>query len=527
MSVVVGGKQYHVSLSDGEHAYGFNIVRGSDSRIAVNDWAPIYSTGDQQFAEGTWQPVAYQDWSGGVGLERYLNAAETQYHRGSHVETRIPGRITLGGVWELKDAGQAATANPIDYDTGLYVPCEKKLRRCLAGVWSTVNDGVGGRPGDFAANITHLHVDGANLFIALGTGSPSYKYVQSTNTFTALAAGLNGQCFATALGKVWYAKGNHVYGGTDGTTFATDITVGDASANIVALYPYNEKLYIGKSDSLWEYNGTNVLKKLDFATSKYEGNFAHMREWGGYLFFNILRRVYKYSPSSIADVTPTLTGDADKELYGWGVPIMMCATPSALLSAFKNGENAYSNVLAYTGSAWHPVYAGVSSTLAAVGYSRNMDWIVVNDGATRVQQQIAQADRCDGHYEATGWIELPWFDAGYRLFKKSGKEVVIESRDCTAEDKITIKYRTTDGAGWTTLASQVVSSASPTTISLDPAAGALEFFKIQFRLELERRADTTKTPTVTSFILRYLIRPARTYAYSAQLRLSTKQRQAA
>ena len=515
--VTVAGKKYHVALSDGVSTYGFNIVKGSDGRMAVNDWAPIFSTGDQQFAEGTWQPLAWDDWSGGVGSERYAVATKTQFQR-SNVDTRVGGRVTLTGRWVSTDAGQVATANLIDFLANVYAPCGTTLRKYTvsSGVWSAAN------ASPFGAAITHLHVDGALLYIALGDATDAQKF-DGTSTFTTLT-GFPANCFTTALGKLWRGKANHCYGSTDaGATWATDVTVGDASANITALVPYNQKLYILKEDSLWTYDGTNILKSLDFATSKWSGNGKFACEWGGYLFFNILRTIVKFSPTAESFVTPELTGDTNKELYGWGTPVMMCSTPNVLVVAFKDAEGTDAAVLSYNGSAWHVLYRA-TSTMAAVGYSRNKDWLMVNDGATRYQAQIAQADRPAADYEASGYVELPWFDAAYRLFKKAGKEVVLETKNCSASETVTVKYCTEDDAAWTTLASAVVSSAAPTTISLAPLAGAIEFYKIQFRLEFARGADTSKTPMLTSFILRYLIRPPRTYAYNVQFRLSARQR---
>lgn len=516
MSVTVDGKKYHVALSDGTNKYGFNIVKGSDSRMAVNDWAPIFSAGDQQFAEGTWQPLAWDDWSLGVGSERFAVATKTQYFHGT-LDTRVGGRVTLGGRWISSDAAKTATANPKDFLANVYVPCGTVLRKLTVatGLWSDANAVA------FGANVTHIHVDGASLYVALGDAVDAQKY-DGTNFST--LTGFQGNCFATALGKLWRAKANHIYGSIDaGASWPTDVTVEDASANITALVPYGDKLYIFKENGLWTYDGTTVAKKLDLSTSKWSNNGKFACEWGGYLFFNVLRTIWKFSPTAESAITPVLTGDTNKELYGWGLPVMLCAAPNALLVAFNGAENADAVVLAYTGAAWHPLYRA-TSTMAAVGYSRNKDWIIVNDGATRYQAQIAQADRPAADYEASGYIELPWFDAAYRLFTKAGKEIVIESKNCTATETITIKYRTEDDAAWTTLASTVVSSTRPTTISLAPLTGALEFYKIQFRLEFARGGTTSLTPMLTSFILRYLIRPPRTYAYSMQLRLSTRQR---
>lgn len=519
--VVVDGKKYHIAIAKGGVTYGFMIVRGSDTRQRVNDWAPIYSTGDQQFAEGTWQPWALTDWTGGVGQERYSNSAQNKFYTSLNCETRIAGRLALGGRWVSADATQVATANPIDFPLvvgNLYVPCGTKLRKYNVGtqVWTDAN------PGAFAANIAHLHVDGALMFIAVGDSVDAQKY--DGTTFTVLT-GFKARCFASYGGKVWRANANHIYGSTDaGATWPTDVTVGDASTNVTAMFPYNQRLYVGKEDALWMYDGANVVKVLDFAKQAYSGNFKFMCEWGGSLYFNVLRRVIRFTPTTWNDVTPEITGDANKEIYGFGLPIMFAAMPSMLLVAFKDGENQYANLLGYTGSGWHQVYGPAVATMNAVGYSRNADWIVVNDGSTRRQAQIAQADHSTADYEASGEVVTPWFDGGYPFFKKSGKSVILETRDCSANETVSVDYRTTDGAAWTALGSSVISSSAPTSISLDPINGAIEFYKIQFRLRLARGTDTSKRPTVTRFILLYLNRPESVFAYSVQVKLSSKVR---
>ncbi len=519
MSVLVDGKKYHIAITHNGTTYGFMIVKGSDTRQRVNDWAPIYSTGDQQFAEGTWQPWALTDFSGGLSQERYDNGAQSKFYSAKNCETRLPGRATLGGTWVSGDAGQNASARPLDFaNSVVLVPCGTLLRKYPVGTgpWSTGYTA--------AANILHAHVDGPFLYLALGASNDAVK-LDANLAVVSLPGNPRANCWASYGAKIWRALTNHIYGSADsGATWPTDVAVGDASSNIQFMLPYNQKLYVGKDDSLWSYDGTNVVKVLDFSNQSYVGNFKFMTEWGGSLYFNILRRVIRFTTTSWSDITPLYTGDADKENFGFGVPMMMCNLPSMLMVAFQNGEGDQANVLGYTGSAWHQIYGPTTSTLYAVGYSRYKDWILVNDGATRFQAQIAQADRCTANYEASGQVVTPWFDGGYPFFKKSGKSITCETRDCSAEELIRIHYQTTDGGSWTPLASDIVSSTGPTTISLDAVAGAIEFYKIRFMLEFHRGPVVSKRPVLTAFILHYLNRPESVFAYSVTVKLSSRVR---
>ncbi len=510
--IVIGGVRYDVALQIGAVTRGFKYIHKSYRRQPVNDWAPKYSTGDDQFAEGTWQPWALSDWSGGAGQEKYNNAAQNRFYRSSGMETRLPGRATLGGRWIESDAGKSATAKPVDFLGKLHVPCGTALRKYNAG-WSTAYTA--------GASIVHAHVDGALLFLALGSGTDCVKWDGAAAT---VLAGVKANCFASYASKVWRALANHIYGSADaGVTWGTDVAIGDASSNITALLPYNQKLYIGKEDSLWTYDGTNTVKVLDYAQQAWSGNFKFMCEWGGSLYYNVLRRVIRFTPTTWTDVTPEITGDANKETYGYGVPVMFAAIPSILLVAFDGGENQYAQVLGYTGQGWHQVYGPRAGTMFAVGYSRAQDWIVVNDGSTRYQAQIAQADQAAADYEPSGWIESPWFDGGYPHVRKSGKAVFVLTRDCSSTETIAVDYRVQDGADWTPLGSTITSSSAPVSLSLDALNGAIEFFKLQYRARLARGADVSKRPVLVTAVLLYMNRPERVYSYSMRVQIKTQE----
>src|SRR5574341_160736 len=376
------------------------IVRNSDGRKRINEWAPIYSTGDQQFAEGVWQPVSWTDFRGGLSLERYSNSAQDKFYTSKNMETRQQSKATLGGRWVSTDATQTSTANILDYLSNIYVGMGTFLRKYSvgAGTWANVNGTA------YGASIKHLHVDGGLLFIALGDSVDAHKWNDTTDT---TLTGFKASAWASYANKLWRATANNIYSSTDGgATWSAAVAVGSSSYNITALYPYNALLYIGKEDSLWTFDGTNTKQVLNFAHSAYSGNFKFMVEWSGYLFFNILRRVIRLG-QTWDDKTPEFTGDVNKELYGFGIPVMFESAPSMLLVAFNGGENQYANLLGYDGRSWHQLYGPAVATMNAVGYSRAKDWVLVNDGSTRYQAQIAQADVASADYEASGEIVLP------------------------------------------------------------------------------------------------------------------------
>src|SRR5512143_1234913 len=189
MTVTVDGKKYDVSLNDGTDTYGLNIVHGSDSRTITNEWAPVTASAGQTPAATAWQLVGWESWVGGVGLDRWVKSQPTRYLLGAGIESRWAGRVQLGGLWSTSDAARTATANPLDFGANFYVPAGLRLRKydVGGGSWSSVNGA------DYGASITHLHVSGGYLFVALGTSTDAIRYDGALTPTT--LTGFKAQCF--------------------------------------------------------------------------------------------------------------------------------------------------------------------------------------------------------------------------------------------------------------------------------------------------------------------------------------------
>jgi len=365
---------------------------------------------------------------------------------------------------------------------------------------------------------------GDKLYVA--SANSRYAWMAPTGSWT--LGPVDREHFATfnpgATPSLWGSHGHQVYSSTDGSTWGTAISIGDSSAEITAMAPFAQKLYLGKEDGLYSYDGADVVQMIDCRNRLWSGNFCQMAEWEGFLYTNILRRIYKFSESAIVDITPEAYGSLAAESYDYGLPEAFVTSPTALYVGFDLAENDYPCVLSYTGLGWHMIWKGASSNVFnGMGYSAELDWFLVNDGNTRFRQLVSMTDYpypifCIGA-GATGSITTPRFDGGMPVTSKAVKSVTLSTRDCSAAQKVTVQYRKDGTTAWTEVGD--ITSSPSEELSLSPLAGALEVSDwIQFRFVLST-ASPAYTPVIEHLAVNWLPRPAAVYAYSISLRLGS------
>lgn len=517
MGVTVDGKIYDVALerSTGEQL-GFMIVPHTDRRERVNDFAPtISSTGDLAYAEGVWRPWTQSDWSSGLGQEVWASSEAARFYEAENVETRIKGKVMLATAVSVTDASIAA-AQPVDFNSKIFMRCTgtNLLRQYTDGVgWASVGDGFVHGPSD-------LVVYGAKLYAA----SASTRYVWMATTGSWTRGPVDREHFAAwnpgATPSLYGSHGHQIFASTDGSAWDTAISVGDSSADITSMVAFDQVLYIGKEDGLFYYDGTDVFQMVNCKNKLWSGNFCEMAEFDGFLYFNILGAVYKYSSSAIVPITPKMQGDLTKEGYGYGAPEAFVASPTAIYVGFDLAENDYPIILSYNGLGWHTVYKGASAdTFEGMGYSAELDWLLINDGSTRYRQLPSFSDLPYPTFAATGSITTPRFDGDMPQTSKAVKSVTLRTRDCSTTQKVNVKYRKDGTLTWTD-AGDITSSPSE-ELSLSALAGAIQVDNdIQFKFTITT-TSVAMTPVIENMAVLWLPRPPATFAHQISVRLGT------
>lgn len=187
---------------------------------------------------------------------------------------------------------------------------------------------------------------------------------------------------------------------------------------------------------------------------------------------------------------------------------------------------AVSAVFAYNGFGWHPLWqsgdASGSPTWLCVSGGANayrVWWGWGGDGYTiamsRPFSNPSQQFRVgEGDFEATGALDLGWFDGNMREFDKLASHVEVNLESGGATETVTVEYDTdwdddrrplgvASAKGKTILPFAVAATAEGTDFST-----GLTFRRIRFWLTLARDpGDSTRTPVLDSVVLKHIRLP--------------------
>ena len=518
------GLSHDIVFTLGSDSYGFMLKPGTQLEERVNDFAPQIGLGDNPaFAEGAWRAWEFTGATEGVD-QRIFNSKQRCLWTDGNIDTLRDGLIQLSSAWASSDAAQVATAPMIiDYLTNLVlVGIGVNVRRysVSGGTWAAATT-------SFANNCLWLHVHGVYCFAAVGASSSLWRTTDG-DTWTQPAAQV-ASCFETYADKIWLGTGATIKSSSDnGATWSAAVSVGDGSANVTALKVAYNNLFIRTEDGLYYSNGTTVTEVYRNRNALYSGNKILVYHTDGFLYVNELATILKFSISSgavtnMVKISPSMSGDASKELYGHGVPKWMWSGVSKeqLFAAFDDGEGVYPEVMQYNGLGWHQIYRGTSGdTMTAGGYSRLAAFLLLNDGATRRKKMLTLTDIPAADYPTTGDLYTSYFDASLPQMPKGFGAVRIWCRNVSSTKTVAVYYRTVDTDSWTLLGTVTADVyPNPTTILFSTTNKAIGANAIQLRF-LITTDSATVTPVITRVSVKYLNRPASVHAYSALLQLA-------
>ncbi len=503
--------------------YGWRVVPGSFRCVKANDFASRVSMGPPTHSEmDAWLVLESADWSHGIGPERLGDDPAKYQAQDGGIEAAIPGKLKLAPQWRVSDNGFAATAFA-DYGNfclaGSSNGAQTKIRYYApaANTWADATAAPAG--------VVAFEKFGGALYVALGDGSDMMKCTNAADP-------ANPASWATVTGhraralKKWkkllwtgYQTGLWTFDGTNWS--ASAIAVGDPSTNVLWLATTDTRLVVAKEEGLYVTDDGVYFDPILTDIPEYAGNFAAMRPAHGWLYYNLLSAVNRMSglgttPTQQA-ITPT---NVRSDTYGWGIPVGIAASTKYVWVLFNLAENDHPVLLKYNQQGWHPAFIGASGVTAhSVYYSRVAGRLFVGlDTGTLAQRYTTINDEGYPDYDTTRGhtIDLLRLEASLAEIVKAWREVVVETRNCSAGSKIELYYKTDDAPDFS-LAD--TATASPkVTLSLDAVNGALTGKDITLRLKLYTDSNT-ETPEVRGVYLRYMPRPDTIYALEMTLEL--------
>jgi hypothetical protein len=486
----------------------------------------IRTGGEAAYSNDTYQQSIFNGFNEGGDRDVFESSDRRYQWSDGQVALHVEDRVTLASMWESSDAAQVATAREIiDFNAStcpqpwIVYACGKKLRafNTTTQVWADARPAAG----EFAQNIKHIYNLGAYLVISFGSALNSQLWTGAT-----LTTGYSDSTVAsdvTIKGTIytatqWRGLGGNLYKYI--AAWGAAIPVGDTSTSITDLFETGGLVFIAKPEGFFTYNDTTVSRLIDTEVVQSINNCRGLTEWMGAMYIPWLNAIHKGAVSSSTsitstDITPDMKGDTAKERYGHGIPIKFIAGPRKMYIAFDDGEGLYPEVLSYDGIGYQQTYRGTSGdTMYALGYSRQMDYLLINDGATRIKKLINNGDSEYPNFAATGEFWTPALDGGFPSETKAYRSIALTTEDCLAgKEKIDVYYRL-DGGAWV-LADTIETNGILQEVILSAEQGHVVGKKIEFKFVLTRTTGVTSTPKIKMpMVVRLLALPMPIDAYS-------------
>jgi hypothetical protein len=463
-------------------------------------------------------------WVGGHG--QLTQEKEGYYLEGQSIDTTQEGRVILAPlivtVQESDDT--ALDSAPVGF---CWFPAVSKWLCYTAGKvylygtkWTAATTTIAG--------ITDMKVCGAVVYAAVGA-STKYYYSADGDTWTqsALDDGYANKFLvapnsAGTADILWKSKNpNEVTYTTDGTSVAwsTATYVGDTSTNIINMFLCNDRLFVGKTNSLWYLDaggGTHNIKP-DLATSASTDNFKYVTDWqnsvyytennrlgeiSGYDSYAPMGALYEIDNIGKAGSTVGLTADGD-----WLYQAVDEGTNTVIYKGHETEVDIDGDGTDELVWQWCPyVFLGtnVCATIGVVqhsatdrrlwfGYGTQTGYVSLYDNPTA---------ESSARYCASGYVRMSYTYGTNPYWDKMWQSIVTETKNCAVGITVTPKYmKDTD-----TSASALTAAITTNGIVKTNLSSAITCNRICFELDLATN-DSTKTPEVLMFQARGVEKP--------------------
>lgn len=503
---------------------GFRVSRDPTQR-QISNVAPAFRVGGEAaYNSDTFEQIVVNGFSTGGDREIFEGGDKRFRHSDGNVATYMENYMTLDGFWEESDADQVATARQIvDFSTAngdyICVGVGKKIRAFddATATWST--------QGSFGKDATYLFSNDQYLFVAT-PGEAFWRWDGTAGGgWTQPGAGKDFNGFCIHNQTLYAFDGYQIIPCTTmaGATadWGTAITVGWSTTSISDMFSDGYYLYICKPEGFYYYDGSNVKQVIDATEIRSADNFRGGCAWHGALYLprglSLHKAMVSSSSRTVTEIPMSMYGSIGMERYGHGEPIRCFAGPDRIFVATDDEEGLYPTLLYHNDIGLHVAYRGASGdTMLAAGYSRLRDYLLINDGSTRVRWVSTNGIRPYPYYATSGWVSTPFYDAGYPDEYKAWRDVTIECEDVDADNTVALYYDA-DDAGW--VLAGTISDEGKVTVMLGGTQGIVSARKIAFKLLLTRNpADDTVTPKVKwPMIIRGMVTPAATDGFEAVL----------
>ena len=518
--VLINAKPYRIDLT-------------SYQRRDIVDFSPRASTATGasiSYSElGLYQTLTQEDFRHGFGFYRFTDAAGYQRTEGD-MDTRHPGLVMRHTKSVSSETDNNLKNGGVTFGSTFYTWGTDAVRKYASGSWS-----------ESLGDDTNYLIVGSGYIFALRNGSRVQK---SSDGASWSNAGLDGnppndmKIAAMHGGMIWFAQDGTSFVHYDdtedlstlegyGTADANAVTVGPGGLEIKNMLSFANALYVARADGLWVVNQDDEFKArqvLNFSAETHADNFRSMVVFQGALYFPIRHRIYRWTGSTIVDVTPQRLDDTFP-FNQFAEYDNFISRGNYLYCTAKTDETSYTqSILAYDGVGWHrlmdPIAGSTSDEISMMALDPANDyiWFHLNKSTdeTHYIQLRPKSNFPKESFSTSG--NHYWYssihDMGFRKVTKSLRSIEFETDNCDANNTISVAYSIDDGSFITTGLSNpgagvgVVATSPTVTLTFDDT---IEFKKIQFRLAFT--AQAAQSPVRKALSMKYMMRPDTSSGY--------------
>lgn len=509
------GDKYNLAINGkGYLVRGLNYKK-KDARA----FSPRFGTGEMGETDlDTWKVLTQNDFSGGSFQEALEDITKVSLLDGL-IRSNYDKYLYRAPVVVACQAGSSMKSSEfgtISFRGETYViqnnSATGALYKLVGGSWTAVKT-------DFTSKLKALAVFKNKLYVCTGSG------IQSFNG-TTWAAGPSGTAFINIItfNGMLYGIGDPGDGSNaclykfDGTTSTLVGDVGDRQKGVNSLCVYNHRLYLGKVDGLYTYDGVLISTVLDYSMAEDSGNFKSMCVYNGALYTTIANILYRFNGSSLEEIMDFTTFEDIKHLYSYKNKLwLMTADRQISQWVGKDGGTLVSgtvNIYRFDGQGWSKIH---SAALSASGVGMG------GEGSNLVIFTYVDGITANAHYYYpigsefnTAWnagsvrqgdIVSSVFDAGFSNIDKTLESIEVDTNAMALGDHIDLSYRIYNGFNWGAWASLgTITSATSNRVNVHDAIPAgVVFKKIQVKISV--LAGSMTGLSVRGYSLKYIIDP--------------------
>lgn len=511
------GNKYNLAIN----GLGY-LVRGLNyKKKDARTFSPRFGTGEMGETDlDTWKVLTQNDFSGGSFQESLEDITKVSLLDGlirSNYDKflyRAPSVKTCNAGANMK----SAEFGSIEYKGETYViqnnSATGAIYKLSAGVWTAVKT-------DFATKLVALAICKGKLVVGAYTGG-TYTYDGTTWVNTAGLTPL--KCMVPFNGKIYTDGSNNSLYSWDLTTGGGVTLIGEVGDTLLAPSAYrvfNHRLYIGKPDGLYCYDGVQISCVLDYSNAVNVNNFRTMSVFNGSLYTTIGNILYKFNGSSLEEIMDFTTFEDITSIFTFQNRLWLLTAARAVSNwGGKDGSSLISgtvNLYRFDGQGWAKVHNAAlsASGVGLGGQGSNLVIFTYVDGTTAnthfyypigSEFNTITNSTTDGAVRQGDLISSV-FDAGFSNIDKTLESIEVDTVGMTIGDVVTVSYRIYNGFTWTNWASLgSITTLTPNRINVHDVLPAGVIFK-KIQVKVSTAAGYTNGLCMRGYSIKYIIDP--------------------